>query len=108
MFKVAGRGGGGGGGRGGYGGGASGRENTYGGRGAYGGGGRESGGGGGSGASGASPGAAVHFTFNGPVMTDNNSQQQFWDQVNQQVQGGSLWVSSSNASIQGPTATGRG
>jgi hypothetical protein len=109
MFKVAGRGGGrGAGGGGGYGGAASPRMASYGGgpegRGA------EAGGRGGGAASpgAASPGAAVHIEYYGPVVTDQNSTQQLFDQWSQAVRDGTLDLTSSRASIQGPTTTGRG
>jgi hypothetical protein len=107
MFKVAGRGGGRGAGGGAYGGGASARMASYGGGGPGSGRGGEVGGGGGPGA-GAGAGAGFHLTINGNMMTDKNSTQQFFDEWSQAIQGGTMWLSSSTATIQGPTATGRG
>jgi hypothetical protein len=87
---------------GGGGGGASAREASYGGGGS--GRGAETSGRGGA----AGPGAAVHIEYYGPVVTDSNSTQQLFDQWSQAVRDGTLDLTSSRASIQGPTTTGRG
>jgi hypothetical protein len=87
---------------GGAGGGASAREASYG-AGAGGRGAETSGRGGAAG-----PGAAVHIQYYGPVVTDSNSTQQLFDQWSQAVRDGTLDITSSRASVQGPTTTGRG